>query len=342
MYKDIILFKEDILELYNPPYTITPQMLAIVDRISSKTTKLEINKSLDIHPRLRRINRIKSIHASLRIEANSLSLTQVEDVLAGHLVFGPQSEIQEVKNAYKAYELLDILDPYSLKDLLKAHGLLTKYLISESGSFRHGEEGVFSGNSCIFMAPPARFVPSLMEQLFDWMNKVKLSLHPLLLAAIFHYEFVFIHPFADGNGRLARLWHTALLSQWRPLFAYIPLESQIERFQQGYYDAIAHCHAKGSSTYFIEFILQQIDAILDEVLEQSTTSALMLDEKVQKLLSIMEPEVPYSATTLMEKLQLKSRLSFREHYLLPALELQLIKMTIPDKPTSRNQRYVRM
>lgn len=326
---------------YTPPYAITAQILNLVDKIASKTTKLQINKALDTHPRLRHINRIKSIHASLKIEANSLSFNQVEDVLAGNLVLGPQNEVQEVKNAYNAYEQLGKLNPYSLKDLLTAHSMLTKYLLAESGSFRQGEEGVFSGNECIFMAPPARFVPSLMEQLFSWLQEVKNSLHPLLIAAIFHYEFVFIHPFADGNGRLARLWHTALLAQWQPIFAYIPLESQIEKFQQGYYNAIAHCHADGDSTYFIEFILQQIDSILDEVIEQSTTSALMLDEKVQKLLSIMEPEVPYSATTLMEKLQLKSRLSFREHYLQPALELQLIKMTIPEKPTSRNQRYVK-
>lgn len=326
---------------YNPPYTITPQMLNLVDKISSKTAKLEINKALDTHPRLRRINRIKSIHASLKIEANSLSFDQVEDVLAGNLVLGPQNEIQEVKNAYNAYEQLDHLNPYCLNDLLQAHGLLTKYLLSESGAFRRGEEGVFSGNRCIFMAPPARFVPSLMEQLFNWLQEAKNNLHPLLLAAIFHYEFVFIHPFADGNGRLARLWHTAILMQWQPLFAYIPLESQIEKFQQGYYDAIAHCHAEGNSTYFIEFILRQIDGILDEVMKQSTTSALLLDEKVQKLLAAMEPEIPYATTALMEKLHLKSRLSFREHYLQPALELQLIKMTIPEKPTSRNQRYVK-
>ena len=327
---------------YSPPYTITTQILDLADKIASKITKLQINKTLDTHPRLRRINRIKSIHASLKIEANSLSFNQVEDVLAGNLVLGPQNEIQEVKNAYNVYEQLDSLNPYNLKDLLQAHGLLTKYLLAESGVFRRGEEGVFSGNRCIFMAPPARFVPSLMEQLFNWMQEAKSSLHPLLIAAIFHYEFVFIHPFADGNGRLARLWHTAILMQWQPLFAYIPLESQIEKFQQGYYDAIAHCHAEGNSTYFIEFILQQIDSILDEVMEQSRNSALMLDEKVQKLLVVMEPEIPYAATALMEKLNLKSRLSFREHYLQPALELQLIKMTIPDKPTSRNQRYVKL
>lgn len=329
------------MEVYKPPYTITAPILNLVTKIATKSTKLEINKTLDIQPHLRRNNRIKSIHASLKIEANSLSLTQVEDILAGHLVIGPQNEIQEVKNAYDAYAQLGKLNPYNINDLLQAHGLLTKYLLAESGTFRKGEEGVFSGEQCIFMAPPARFVPSLMNQLFAWMQESKNDIHPLLLAAIFHYEFVFIHPFTDGNGRLARLWHTALLSQWQPLFAYIPLESQIEKFQRVYYDAIAHCHAEGSSTYFIEFILQQIDSILDEVLEQSKNNALLLDERVQKLLAIMEPEIPYSATSLMAKLQLKSRLSFREHYLVPALELKLIKMTIPEKPTSRNQRYVK-
>lgn len=142
---------------------------------------------------------------------------------------------------------------------------MTKYLLEESGDFRRGEEGVFSGSQCIFMAPPARLVPQLMEDLFNWMKKAQNHVHPLILSSIFHYEFVFIHPFSDGNGRMARLWHTAILSKWKSIFEYIPLESQVETFQDEYYQAIARCHKDGASTIFIEFMLSQIDQLLDHI-----------------------------------------------------------------------------
>ena len=150
---------------------------------------------------------------------------------------------------------------------------MTKYIVEESGDFRSGEEGVFNGEECIFMAPPARFVPQLMNELFGWMKKEKDQMHPLILSSVFHYEFVFIHPFTDGNGRMARLWHTAILAKWNPIFEYIPIESQIEKFQDDYYDAIAKCHVEGESTEFIEFKLTQIDNTLAELLNQMTDSA---------------------------------------------------------------------
>ena len=188
---------------------------------------------------------------------------QVRDVINGKTVLGEQKEIQEVKNAYAAYERFSEIDPYSIEDLKKFHGILTKYVVDESGVFRHGEEGVFNGDQCIFMAPPARLVPELMEELFYWMKEAQNHVHPLILSCVFHYEFVFIHPFSDGNGRMARLWHTAILAGWKPVFEYIPIESQIEKFQDEYYDAIARCHVDGASTIFIEFMLAQIDSILD-------------------------------------------------------------------------------
>lgn len=161
----------------------------------------------------------------------SLSLNQVRDVINGKLVIGEQKEIQEVKNAYVAYEKISEINPYSIKDLKRFHGIMTKYIVEESGDFRRGQEGVFNGEQCIFMSPPAQMVPQLMEQLFDWLKKSQGEVHPLILSSIFHYEFVFIHPFSDSNGRRVRLWHTAILSKWKPIFEYIPLESQIERFE---------------------------------------------------------------------------------------------------------------
>ena len=326
---------------YKPPFTITNKILSYVASISEKIGRITAISSLETKPHLRKNNRIKSIHSSLKIEANSLSLGQVRDVINGKNVFGEQKEIQEVKNAYNAYEQLSKIDPFDIQILKQYHGIMTKYLVEESGKFRSGEEGVFNGDECIFMAPPARFVPQLMNDLFDWMKEAREIVHPLILSSVFHYEFVFIHPFSDGNGRMARLWHTAILSKWKPVFEYIPIESQIEKFQDEYYNAIAKCHVDGESTFFIEFMLSQIDKILDDVSAQVSEKNEYLSESVQKLLEVMEYDVPYTSSALMEKLGLKAKEGFRRNYLHPAIEMNLVQMTIPDKPSSRNQRYVK-
>lgn len=327
---------------YKPPFTITNEILSQVASISEKIGQFTAISNLETRPHLRKNNRIKSIHSSLKIEANSLSLGQVRDVINGRTVLGEQKEIQEVKNAYAAYEKISEIDPYSIKDLKKFHSIMTKYVVEESGDFRCGEEGVFNGDQCIFMAPPARFVPQLMNDLFNWMKESKSSVHPLILSSVFHYEFVFIHPFSDGNGRMARLWHTAILSKWKPVFEYVPLESQIEKFQDEYYDSIAKCHIDGSSTIFIEFILSQIDKILDDISVQIREDNELLSEYVKRLLDVMEYDIPYTGRALMDKLGLRSREGFRRNYLHPAMEMNLIRMTIPDKPNSRNQRYVKV
>lgn len=326
---------------YQPPFHITNSMLMYVSSISEKVGEINILQNMEAKPHLRKNNRIKSVHASLKIEANSLSLGQVRDVIEGHLVLGEQKEIQEVKNAYAAYQELEKVDPYSLEDLKRLHGIMTRYTVEESGSFRKGEEGVFNGDQCIFMAPPARMVPGLMTDLFDWMEREQKTVHPLILSSVFHYEFVFIHPFADGNGRMARLWHTAILSKWKPIFAYIPIESQIEKFQDDYYKTIADCHKAGNSDAFIEFMLKQIDDILEEISGQPAEEGEPLTEYVKKMLAVMEFGVPYTSRAIMDKLGLKSKETFRKNYLGPAMALKMVEMTIPDKPRSRNQRYIR-
>lgn len=217
---------------------------------------------------------------------------------------------------------------------------MTALMIEEAGIFRTGEEGVFAGDKCIFVAPPPQLVPELMRGLFSWMDVNKDNVHPLVLAAVFHYEFVFIHPFPDGNGRMARLWHNVLLTKWRGVFEYIPLESQIEKFQDDYYDAIAKCHAEGKSDFFIEFILEKIDQILDEVILQFQQPRSDISEYVKRLLNVMEEDTPYSAVTLLELLHLKSRETLRKNYLHPAIELGLVQLTIPEKVNSKNQRYI--
>ena len=326
---------------YKPPFTITNEILAYVSSISEKVGRISAISNLESKPHLRRNNRIKSIHSSLKIEANSLSLGQVRDVINGKMVLGEQKEIQEVKNAYAAYERFSEIQPFSIKSLKLFHGIMTKYVVEESGDFRRGEEGVFNGDECIFMAPPAQFVPQLLGDLFAWMKEEKNNVHPLIMSSVFHYEFVFIHPFADGNGRMARLWHTAMLAKWKPVFEYIPIESQIEKFQNEYYEAIARCHVEGESTLFIEFMLSQIDKILDDVSAQVSEDNEQLSEYLKRLLEVMEYDVPYTSNTLMDKLGLKSKEGFRRNYLRPAIDMNLIRMTIPDKPNSRNQRYVR-
>lgn len=326
---------------YVPPYQITDKILSAVADITEKICKITESTNLNSKPHLRKANKIKSVHASLAIEANSLSLDEVRNVIDGRIVIGKQKEIQEVKNAYSAYEQIGKFDVCNLDDLKRLHGIMTEYTVDECGCFRKGQEGVFDGDRCIFMAPPAKFVPEQMQNLFDWMKISKNSVHPLILAAVFHYEFVFIHPFADGNGRMARLWHNAILTEWKPIFEFIPLESQIEKFQDGYYNAIAQCHTAGSSTVFIEFMLEQINTILDEILDNNAFSGNNLSEYVEKLLAVMEYDTTYSANEILCLLDLKSKETLRKNYLNPAIENGLVAMTLPDKPNSRNQKYIK-
>lgn len=295
---------------YQPLHTITNQILAYVSSISEKIGNITHN--LESKPHLRRNNRIRSIHSSLKIEANSLSLGQVRDVINGKIVLGKQKEIQEVKNAFDAYERIKEIDPYDIEELKKSHGIMTKYVVDISGEFRNSDEGVFDDRGrCIFIAPSPYLVPSLMDDLFNWMQDEKDNTHPLILSCIFHYEFVFIHPFCDGNGRIARLWHTTLLSKWKPIFEYIPLESQI-------------------------------DKILDDISKQVNEDIEQIDPNIKKLLDVMEDDVSYSSNELMQKLNLKAKEGFRRNYLRPAIDQNLIYMTIPDKPKSKNQRYIKV
>ena len=329
------------MDVYKPPFTITNCMVTVISQIAEKLGHISNYREFESKPYLRRNNRIRSIHSSLAIEANSLSLDEVKGVIDGKTVIGQQKEIQEVKNAYRAYEEIGTLDPYSLEDLKRIHGIMTYMTVAESGIFRQGGEGVFDGDRCIFMAPPAKLVPDLMDQLFTWMRHAAGEIHPLILSSVFHYEFVFIHPFSDGNGRMARLWQTGLLSQWNPVFQYLPIESRIHEYQSAYYDAISGCHSAGKSDGFIEFMLDKINETLDLALTQASSDNAYLSEYVQRLLGAMEYDVPYTATQIMTALHLKSRETLRKHYINPALEMGLIVMSVPDKPTSRNQTYIR-
>lgn len=326
--------------MYTPPFTITNKMLSLCISITEKVGKINNYQSLNRMPILRRNNKIKSIHSSLAIEANSLSLNQVKDVINGKIVVGPKKEIQEVKNAYTLYNLFNELNCFNEKDLLKAHGILTYLIDKESGIYRNHGEGVFDGDKVIFVAPSETMVPKLMKDLFDWIKKDK-STPMLIKSCVFHYEFVFIHPFSDGNGRMARFWQNLLLCQWNQIFEFIPLESQIYKYQSEYYKNIAICHKNGSSNEFIEFILFMLDEILENVMVSTQKEVRHISEQVNKLLDVMEYDIPYSANELLSLLNIKSKETLRASYINPALENGLIKMLLPDKPKSKNQKYIK-
>ena len=325
---------------YKPPFEIIQTMLKRVADISEKVTKLDSFSNLNKKPYLRKQTKINSIHSSLAIENNKLSLEQVRDVIDGKVVIGSQKDIQEVKNAYNAYEMINEMNPYSIKDLKKVHGVMTYLTVEESGEFRTGNEGVFDekGN-CIHVCPQPDKVEHLMNQLFDWMKQSKKDLHPLILSSVFHYEFVFIHPFSDGNGRTVRLWQNIILCNWKTIFEYLPIESRIHKYQNGYYKAIANCNNKGDSTEFIEFMLKMIDETLDEVLAVPSTPINQETININKLLNCMERNVPLSAGKIMMKLNIKSKNTLRNQYLHPAIKQGLVKLTIPDKPNSSKQMY---
>ena len=261
-----------------PPFEITNQIIDYVAEIAELVGRLTVFSPLSTSPTLRRANRIRTIHGSLAIEQNTLSLEQVTAVLNGKHVLAPPKDIAEVKNAYEIYERLDELDPYSVDDLLTAHGIMTRGLVEESGVFRTRPVGVVdSEGHVLHFGTLPQSVPDLVMELLDWVKTSEV--HMLIRSCVFHYEFELIHPFADGNGRVGRLWHTLLLSKWNPAFAWLPVESIIHDRQQEYYDAINDSNNAGESTVFIEFMLSAIKASLMDAIN---TSDEMSDGKLDK------------------------------------------------------------
>ena len=253
-------------------------MIDYVAEIAELVGKLNVTDMLSSNPTLRRSNRIRTIHGSLAIEQNTLSLEQVTAVLNGKHVLAPPKDIAEVKNAYEIYERLDELNPYSVDDLLIAHSIMTRGLVEESGIFRTRPVGVVdSEGRVLHFGTLPQYVPNLIIELLDWAKNSEV--HMLIRSCVFHYKLELIHPFADGNGRVGRLWHTLLLSKWNPAFAWIPVESIIHDRQQEYYAAINASNDAGESTAFIEFMLSAINASLIEAIH---TSDGMSDGKVNK------------------------------------------------------------
>lgn len=303
---------------YIPPYKITDKILYYISKIMEKIGEINSYINLNKMPELRKQNRINSIHSSLAIENNQLSLFQVQDVINGKMVIGDKTDIQEVKNAYEAYNKISEVNPYSIKDLKLVHGIMTFLIEEESGRFRSHGEGVYDGDRCIFIAPSEKLVPELMENLFSWMNESKDTVHPLILSSVFHYEFVFIHPFCDGNGRMARLWQSALLSKWKEIFEYVPIESLIKQYQEEYYKVIDNCNKVGESTEFIEFMLKMIYETIDKIIvEQNSMQEIIYSNSTQeKILELIKENSNITQAEMAEKLGItRDAISYNIKYL---------------------------
>lgn len=327
-------------EKYIPPYEITDEMLELVSNIMESLGKLSNVNKLEKLPRLRRVNRIKSIHSSLAIENNTLSIEQVTDIINGKQVFGPKEDIIAVHNANLAYKELENINPHSIDDLLKIHGIMMNGLVSEAGKIRTGQVGVYNNDGkVVHLAPSAKLVSGQLEQLFDWIKNS--SANMLIKSSVFHYEFEFIHPFRDGNGRMGRLWQTSLLASWKPIFAWIPIESIIKDNQEEYYNAITLSTSQAKSNIFIVFMLNVINKAIKNIIIDTRNHYNHINNQITKLMKVIEI-YPQSATELMQKLNLKSRIGFRKNYLQPAIEAGLIGMTEPNKPTSKNQKYFKV
>ena len=241
---------------YIPPFTVSAEAINLIAEISGQIERYAIRLEQEDGLRLRKANRIKTIHSSLAIEGNTLSENEVRDIIEGKTVVAPIRQIQEVKNAIATYDLYPELDAFNEKDLLKAHGVMMQALVDDAGHYRRGGVGVFGEKGLVHLAPPADRVPTLMGNLFDWLKKA--NDHLLIRSCVFHYEFEFIHPFIDGNGRTGRLWQSLILGKLHPIFEHLPVENMVYANQQVYYDAITASNKAGQSGPFIDFMLGEI------------------------------------------------------------------------------------
>ena len=265
--------------MYIPPFTISAEAINLIAEISRLIERYAIRLEQEDGVLLRKANRIKTIHSSLAIEGNILTEEEVRDVIDGKNVIAPIRQIQEVKNAIATYELYPSLDAFNEKDLLKAHGMMMRALIEDAGRYRRGGVGVFGDQGLVHLAPPADRVPTLMNELFVWLKNSKD--HLLIRSCVFHYEFEFIHPFLDGNGRMGRLWQSLILGKLHPIFEHLPVENLVYSNQQSYYEAISLSTRDGHSGPFIDFMLNEIYKTLLERRgdELGTEKNNLIDEK---------------------------------------------------------------
>lgn len=274
---------------YEPPFIITSKAIHLISEISEKIGEINKLENSDRTVKLRKKNRIKTIHSSLAIENNSLTIEQITAIIEGKRVLGPPNEIQEVKNAVQAYELILNLKPHNQKDLLKAHKLMMHDLVTQNGKYRKGGVGIFDGKEVVHVAPSADRVPFLMNDLFEWLEKS--DVHPLIKSCVFHYEFEFIHPFEDGNGRMGRLWQTVILTEWRSVFAWLPIETLIKENQKLYYKALRLSDNNSDSTAFIEFMLSIILKTIKHIIATELKITAKITAKITQKITANQQKI---------------------------------------------------
>jgi len=320
---------------YQPPYRISEQILQLVSDLSAAIARYELLEPQLMTPMLRKEFKIRTIVGTLEIEGNTMGTERITAILDGKRVLGSPREIAEVKGAILAYERLHELNMLSMQDLLNAHEMLMGDILKDAGKLRRSAVGVGGPEGLVHIAPPAKQVSALMDDLFHWLAET--DVHPLVRSCIFHYELEFIHPFTDGNGRIGRLWQTLILHEYKAVFASLPIEAIIRDHQQQYYDALEAAGSRGESTTFIEFMLGIIRLTIEGVVSTGQVIGQVTDQ-VKSLLSVMGGQW-WSTQELLGKLGLSHRQTFRENYLNPALEANLIEMQHPDSRRSPKQKY---
>lgn len=248
-----------------PPYDITSNIIKLISSISEKIGEINANYLNKPSTTLRKKNRIKTIHSSLKIEGNTLTEEQITALLENKRVIGPQKDIKEVLNAIEIYENLEKFNPYKEKSFLEAHASLMNNLVENAGKYRKQGVGIVKGSKVEHLAPPYENVPYLMKDLFQYLKKSEEI--ELIKSCVFHYEMEFIHPFLDGNGRMGRLWQTLILMRKYPVFEFIPFETLISKDQEKYYRALSESDKTGKSTKFIEYMLNVIDTSISDLLK---------------------------------------------------------------------------
>lgn len=298
-------------EHYEPPFIMTGEITNLIVEIGELVGSITTYEAMNPNPILRRESRIKTIHSSLAIEQNTLTLEQVTDIINGKRILGPPQDIHEVKNAYEAYERISTLDPYNVKNLLTAHKIMMNGLVKEAGVFRSSNVGVYAGTELIHAGTPAKYVPDLMQQLFTWLKESKY--HPLVKSCIFHYEFEFIHPFQDGNGRMGRLWQSLILQKWKDIFTWLPVETLVYENQEEYYKVLQSADNKGDSTEFVEFMLGMIRDALSEISTTQNENDVVTNVVINvvtnedKVLSMLKQDGKMSATMLANSIGITQR-----------------------------------
>jgi len=320
-----------------PPYEITNKTVNLVASISALLPLI----SPEVSMRLRKNRNIRSVHSSLAIENNTLTLEQVTAVINGRRILGSPSEILEVKNAFAAYSQVENYNPFCVSDFLKAHKLIMNGLVDKAGEFRTHGVGIYNGEQLVHAAPKAEFVYGHIENLLNWAENC--DVHPLIKSSVVHYEIEFIHPFLDGNGRMGRLWQTAILSKWDPLFLSLPTETIIFERQSDYYTTLSKSDQSGNSTIFIEFMLTAIADILaiqerhkEEHKEEHKDPCIS-----RTMMSILRnlASVNLSRKELFASVGMKCDFRSFKRNIEPLMIDGYIEMTLPDKPTSKLQQY---